>query len=180
MPFLQSLLLSVNRTGYRPQTKFAKVMFLQVSVCPQWGGRHCHACPPCHAHPPADTTAMAWGRTWQGACMAGGVFGGMHGRGCAWQRGACMAGRHVWQGGAWQGGHAWQGHAWWGACVAGGRVHGRGVCVPCTPPSRYYSYGIWSMSGRYASYCNAFLFGTVVTCYSLYSTPEMYTVKFIL
>ena len=25
--------------NYRPQTKFAKVMFLQVSVCPQ-GGRH--------------------------------------------------------------------------------------------------------------------------------------------
>ena len=23
--------------SYRPQTKFAKVMFLQVSVCPQWG-----------------------------------------------------------------------------------------------------------------------------------------------
>ena len=23
---------------YRPQTKFAKVMFLQVSVCPHWGG----------------------------------------------------------------------------------------------------------------------------------------------
>ena len=23
---------------YRPQTKFAKVMFLQVSVCPRWGG----------------------------------------------------------------------------------------------------------------------------------------------
>ena len=23
---------------YRPQTKFAKVMFLHVSVCPQWGG----------------------------------------------------------------------------------------------------------------------------------------------
>ena len=27
---------------YRPQTKFAKVMFLQVSVCPQGGGRACH------------------------------------------------------------------------------------------------------------------------------------------
>ena len=24
---------------YRPQTKFAKVMFLQVSVCPHWGWR---------------------------------------------------------------------------------------------------------------------------------------------
>ena len=29
---------NMNR-GYRPQTKFAKVMFLQVSVCPQEGGR---------------------------------------------------------------------------------------------------------------------------------------------
>ena len=53
---------------YRLQTKFSKVMFLQVSVCPQR-----EAC-------------MAGGCVWQGgmhgreACMAGGVHGG----GCAW------------------------------------------------------------------------------------------------
>ena len=37
-------------TFYRPQTKFAKVIFSQVSVCPQ-GGHACYACPPWHAHP---------------------------------------------------------------------------------------------------------------------------------
>ena len=58
------------------------------------------------------------------------------------------------------------GHAWQGACVTGrmhgrglmygrGCVHGRGACMACTPPSRYYE--IWSMSGQYASYWNAFL-----------------------
>ena len=58
---------------YRPQTKFAKVMFLQVSVCPRGGGGvhvtwHAprHPCMPpqqpsmppgIHAHPPASTHA---------------------------------------------------------------------------------------------------------------------------
>ena len=43
---------------YRPQTKFAKVMFSQVSACPQGSvsGRGC-AC---------------GGGAWEGACMAGG------------------------------------------------------------------------------------------------------------
>ena len=59
---------------YRPQTKFAKIMFLQVSVCPQGrGGVH--------------------GR---GACMAGGCLagggGGVHGMGACVAVGACMAG----------------------------------------------------------------------------------------
>ena len=49
--------------------------------------------------------------------------------------GACMAGEHV----CVTGGHAWRG----------------GVCHAC-PPGRYYE--IRSMSGRYASYWNAFLF----------------------
>ena len=47
--------------------------------------------------------------------------------------GACMAGGHVWWGRAWWGGHVWQ-----------GGMHGR-----------YHE--IRSMSGRYASYWNAFL-----------------------
>ena len=33
----RSMRVIVDRTCYRPQTKFAKVMFLQVSVCPQGG-----------------------------------------------------------------------------------------------------------------------------------------------
>ena len=45
------------------------------------------------------------------------------------------------------------------SCVAGGK-HGKGACVVegrvCPPPGRYYQ--IRSMSRRYASYWNAFLF----------------------
>ena len=86
---------------YCPQTKFAKVMFLQVSVCSQRGDVH------------------GGGHVWWGTCMVGG---------------------HVWQ----------------GVCMAGGMC-GNGACMSCTcPPSRHYE--IRSMSGRYASYWNAFLF----------------------
>ena len=77
--------------NYRPQTKFAKVMFLQVSVCPQ-----------------------GCGRVWQGG-MHGGEHvcqGGVHGRGHAWQ-GACMVGGV--HGG---GGHAWWWEVGWRACHA--------------------------------------------------------------
>ena len=76
-----------------------------------------------------------------GACMPGGAYvaGGMCGRVHAWQGGMCG-----------------RGHAWQGACVAGG-MHGRGVWIAGgVPPGRYYM--IRSMSGRYASYWNAFLF----------------------
>ena len=68
-----------NGIIYRPETKFAKVMFLQVSVCPRG------AC-------------MAKGHEWQrrGVCMAGGVHG----------KGACMGG--MWgREGMCGGGHAW-------------------------------------------------------------------------
>ena len=72
----------------------------------------------------------------EGACMAGGM--------CV--RGACVAGWHAWQGGM----HCRE------VCVAGGHVwHAR--------PSRYMYYEIRSMSGRYASYWNAFLFENVHT-----------------
>ena len=92
----------------------------------------------------------------RGPCMAGAcMVGGMHGRGHAWQ--GVMRGRgYVWQGGE----DVWQGEA----CVAGGhesvhgRGHGRGVCMACTPPPPDRYYKIQSMSGRYASYWNAFLF----------------------
>ena len=66
--------------------------------------------------------------------------GGMHGRGACVTgavrgKGACMA-RGVYM----AGGHAWQ-------------VRGR-----------YYGYGIRSVSGRYASYWNAFLLTLTVCC----------------
>ena len=89
----------------------------------------------------------------EGACMAGGMCGGggMHGRG------VCVAGGHAWQGwGVWQGACMAEsvrgrGCAWWGeVCMARGGVHGRGGMR-----GRYYE--IRSMSGRYASYLNAFL-----------------------
>ena len=72
-----------------------------------------------------------------GVCMAAGggmhgSWGGMHGsRGGAWQpRAACVAAREV--------------------CLAARGMHGSwGACVG-------YSE-IWSMSGQYASYWNAFL-----------------------
>ena len=77
---------------YRPQTKFAKVLFLQVSVCPRGGG------------------------------VRG--SGDMHTR----------------------------------VCVAGGCVVGA-VCGMHAPPQQILrDTVIRSMSGRYASYWNAFLF----------------------
>ena len=100
------------------------------------------------------------------ACMARGEhvwWGGMHGRR------ACMAGGHAWPGGMWRG-CAWLGGCAWGVCMLGGMCawweegtcmaggHTRwGACMTCIPPGRYYSYTIWSMSRRYASYWNAFL-----------------------
>ena len=116
---------------YRLQTKFAKVMFLQVSVCPQ-GGRVWHV-----------VGGDVRGR---GACMVGGVCGGgMHGRGvcmaegCAWQGGMCGEG-HAWQGVCVAGGVCMAGrHTWLGVCMAGGCVwwwggagmHGRGPWGAC-------------------------------------------------
>ena len=35
------IIIHFNSHCYRPQIKFAKVMFSQVSVCPQWGGGLC-------------------------------------------------------------------------------------------------------------------------------------------
>ena len=101
---------------YRPQTKFAKVMFLHVSV--------------------SHSVHM-------GMCMAGG--GDMHGGGhalgvCAW-----LGGMHGW-GACVDGGHAWP-----GACVA----REGGAASPPPPDTTRYDR---SMSGRYASYWNAFLY----------------------
>ena len=180
---LREINLSSFQCYYRPQRKFAKVMFLQVCVCPQGvcgrgmckdGGLH----------------GRGGGHAMQGVCMVGGMHGGGH----AWQgacvaggmhgRGACMAGGHAWQGHEWHwvthgkgacmvgGIYGWgmhgRGHAWQrgvcgrGACITGGiygrGMHGRGHAYHACPPSRYYGHGIRSMSGRYTSYWNAFLF----------------------
>ena len=120
---------------YRPQRSWGKVIFSQACVILFTGGGACVAGGVCCGR------GHAWlgGHAWQGVCMAGGacVAGGVHG----W--GACMAG-----------GHAWQGSLHGGGCMAGGHC----VRDMHTPPSRYYGYGIQSMSGRYASYWNAFLF----------------------
>ena len=127
---------NARRYFYRPQTKFAKVTFLHLSVSHSVHGGGC-----------------AWAG---GACMVG---GGRH----AWW-GVCVLGvcgrGHVWWGACVAGEHAWQGHAWWGACVVGvcmaggmhgGGMHGRGhawqggmhgmgacmagwVCMPHTSP----------------------------------------------
>ena len=103
---MQSL---VSWNFYRPQTKFVKVMFLQVSGCPRGGG----ACE-------------------VGACMVEGMYGGGHtrqggvhgGRGMH-GKGACVAGGHVWQGDMHGRGCAWWGCALQSLSMAGG-VHGSG------------------------------------------------------
>ena len=78
-----------NADYNRPQTKFAKVMFLQVSVILSTGGRGMRGC--------------SRGHVWFRGCVhgkGGHVWwrGGMCGKGGhAWQRGACVAkGRHAW------------------------------------------------------------------------------------
>ena len=125
IPLFRSHKMSWFASGchlYHPQTKFPKVMFLHMSVCPHEG----------HA--------------WQGASVVGGAWqGDMGGRGHAWQEGACMAGG----GCAWQGGMHGRGCAWQGACVAGGMhgggVHGRGACVAggVHPLADTMRYGQW-------------------------------------
>ena len=133
-------------------------MFLQASVILSTGGGGMHGC---------------WGGMhgcW-GACMVvGGVCGcrGMHGcRGHVWLPGVCMV-----VGGM---------HSCWGACVGACMVVGGmcmvacmvvgGICgcrwLTCVVVGAYMVVGggacigyyeIQSMSGRYASYWNAFLF----------------------
>ena len=110
---------STARISYCLQTKFAKVMFLRVSVCPRG-----------HMH---GREGMHGGG---GACVAGDVWGTcMVGAMCGRGEGVCMAGGHAWQGGmcgrgaCMVGVHAWQGGMHGGrACMAGG-MHAMGACV---------------------------------------------------
>ena len=125
-----------------------------LSFCPQgggcawWGGGICMAlgvmCGGGHAW---QEGVQGRGCVWQGACMTG----GMHGRGYAWQ-GVCIAGGMHGGGCAWQGACMDGGKG--GACMIGG-MHGTDA-----PPLNQILRDtvIWSMSRRYASYWNAFLF----------------------
>ena len=85
---------------YRPQTKFAKVMFLQVSVCPQGEG---------HAW---LLTGGVRGCSW-GACVV--APGGGH----AW---LLWGGEHAWEASVAKGGHVWQR----GMCMVKGGMRGEG------------------------------------------------------
>ena len=128
-------------------------MFLQVSVCPRGEGA-CVVAP-----------GVGWGHAW---LLPGGVHGCSGGRGGhAWllrggmhgcsRGGACMVALGEGMHGC-SGGHAWllQGGVW---LLPGGGMHG------CSGGLRGFFDEIRSMSGRYASYWNAFLF--VETFYKL-------------
>ena len=161
---------------YRPQTKFAKVMFLPVSVCPHWGGVRGFIRGAC--------MVLFGGHVWfySGVCvwfyLVGGVHGFIWGVCMVLFGGACMVlfGGHVW---FYLGGM----HGFiWGACVVlfGGAcvvlfrgMHGfiqGGMCGFIWGGMHGFSRGgvhgffsffgyneIRSMSGQYASYWNAFL-----------------------
>ena len=85
------------------------------------------------------------GHAWWGACV---VVGGMRGsRGHACWQGVCMM-----VGGM---------HGRRGACVVAGGMCGGGACVVGGSACMGYNE-IQSMSGRYASYWNAFLFSNIL------------------
>ena len=143
---------------YRPQTKFAKVMFLQVSVCPPEGrvwllrGGTCVVAPGgcVHGCSRGGIGGCSWGgHVWLlwGVCMVA-PGGGVHG--CS--GGACIVAL---------GGHAW--FLWGEVCGCTG-----GACIVALGGHAWFLWGgvhgsfdeIRSMSGRYTSYWNAFLFNT--------------------
>ena len=129
---------------------------------------------------------------WWEACVVG---GGMVAGGCVWllggmcgcraacvvAGGACMvAGGHAWL----LGGHAWLlgvcmvavGHVWllWGVHGCQGGMHG---CWGAFMVTRRACVGydeIWSMSGQYASYWNAFLLSVETHQFTVcYSPPPL-------
>ena len=138
-----NLISGNTRHFYRPQTKFAKVMFLQVSVILSTGGGACVVAPGGHVW------LLGGGGGWViRGCLGGrgtvgscGVAPG--GQGHAWLlRGACM----VAPGG--------------GVCGCSGGVHGfpRGMHGFSGGGMHGFFDEIRSMIGRYASYWNASLF----------------------
>ena len=159
---------------YRPQMKFAKVMFSQVSVCPQWGGstwagippgRYTHTPPtpppragiPQQVHPPGQVHTPQAGTPPSGRYLPGHVP----------PRTGTPPGRHPRAGTHPQAGTPSQ------AGTPPRQVHPSGQVPPGrytpqagTPPGRYtppatVHAGIRSTSGRYAFHWNAFLFGNV-------------------
>ena len=151
---IKRLILVLSRQPnvyYRPQTKFAKVMFLQVSVCPQVGEACVVARGACMVAQGGMRGCSGGMRGCSGGCMValGGVCGFF--RGCAW----FFLGGHVWffLGGV-------RGFCQ-GVCMvfSGGCMVFPGGCAWFFPGGACIGYDeIWSMSGRYASYWNAFLF----------------------
>ena len=113
---LHVYLSQLHTPFYRPQTKFAKVMFLHLSVSHSVDrGGVCMARGVCVCK---GGHALQGGHVWAGgACMVVGVRG----------RGVCvvggMHGRFVFM-------------AWWGACMVGG-MHGRGHACHTHPPRHY-------------------------------------------
>ena len=111
---------NISWFNYRPQTKFVKVMFLQVSVCRGEGG--------CGRGSAWQRRGMGGMHGRGGACVAGGLHGrwacmvgGMHGRGNMHDRGNMQD----------------KG----GICGRGG-MHGREMCmVGGTPPPDTTRYG---------------------------------------
>ena len=99
--------------------------------------------------PPA--TKLGQGYAFTGVHRGGGGGRAWSGGVRGWEVGVVHGWGDVWLGGV----HGWE------ACMAGGRA-----CHAC-PPDRYYGYGIRSMSGRYVSYWNAFLFLNTSASHSL-------------
>ena len=91
---------------YRPQTKFAKVMFLHVSV---------------------SHSVHRGGMAGAGACVTGGVCGWGGGRACMASE-VCMAGACVAVVGVHGRGVIGGMRGWGGACVAEGACMARGMC----------------------------------------------------
>ena len=159
---LQSFLLigksNLHGDIYRPQTKFAKVMFLQVSVCP-WGG--VGGCSGGHVW--LLLGGHAW-LLWGGmhGCSGGHAWlllGGVHGCSRGGMRGCSGRGMH----GCSQG----ECVVAWGVCM----VAPGGACMVAPGGCAWLLWGggmrgffdeIRSMSRRYASYWNAFLFNIFV------------------
>ena len=136
---LVTQLLSLTTCNYRPQTKFAKVMFLQVSVCPHGGGVHgCSRGGGCVWLLPGGFVWLLWGAcvVARGACVVAVgacvvALGGV--RGCSWE--GCMVapggGMRGCSWGGWRWGLAWllQGGRVWDTTRYGDTVNERAVRI---------------------------------------------------